>query len=449
MENNTNNNPKFLLDKGQGKDKQIQLKEFSNIIDNEMNTDKNNFPIDVFPVEIQDLIIEAEQTNNFNKDFFSAGILSICATAIGNSVSLFNGTYSSKPIFWISIIGKRGSGKTHPLTFAKKPIEQRDKDLYTSYKSELKGFNEQENKSKKPKYSKFILKDFTPEKLAENLQHNEKGLLIFQDELMRWINSFDQYKKGGDQQLYLELFNGGGLSVDRVTKEAIRVEETNVNILGGMQPELLKALSKNNRKDDGFLDRFLFVFPKNDKPKYFTGKDICEINKENYKKIIYNLLEAPKLVIKVNANNIKVFQDWQKPKADECLNDDLERALQSKLEIYTWRFALVLEMIKQAIKCDYKDYLSDQSIKDAIKLTEYFRVNSLKIHDTMDCFNPLENLPTQRIDTYKELPYEFKRKDVLPIFERHNIKGGSIGRFLSDKKLFKRIDNNGNYKKLL
>jgi len=415
-------------------------------IDNEMQTNITTFPIDIFPIEIQNIITDAEQTTNFDRDFFSAGIFSICATSIGNSVSLFNGSYISKPIFWFSIIGRRGTGKTHPLTFAKKPLEEKDEELYNLYKSQLKEYTKDENKGKKPKFNKFILKDFTPEKLSENLQYNEKGVLIFQDELMRWINSFDQYKKGADQQMYLELFNGGSLSVDRVTKDAIRIEQTNVNIIGGMQPELLKTLSKNNRNNDGFLDRFLFVFPKIDSPTYFTGKDVSDINKRHYRKLIYNLLEIPQLTIRANSNNIKIFMEWQHKKADECFNDNLETSIQAKLETYVWRLALVIEMINQAVKGDYNNTLSDKSMYDAIRLVEYFRTNALKIHDAINNVNPLDGLTVQEINIYNGLPDEFKRNDVMPIFINHGKKGGAIGRFLNNK-IFKRLDGKGNYKK--
>ena len=93
----------------------------SKVIDSEMQTLKKGFPLDVFPEAIQELIINAHETKGFPKDFLSAGILSNCATAIGNSVSLYNGSYTSKPILWVSIIGTRGTNKTHPLTFATPP----------------------------------------------------------------------------------------------------------------------------------------------------------------------------------------------------------------------------------------------------------------------------------------------------------------------------------------
>lgn len=429
--------------------RKINLEDLSRAIDKEMHTIGNGFPLEVFPEAIQKLIHSAKNTNGFDKDYFSAGILSVCATAIGNSVHLHNGSYKSKPILWLSIIGSRGTGKTHPLSFAKNPIEQKDNQTFIEYQSLMLEFEQKDKdtRGKKPKYSKFILKDFTPEKLAEALQYNEKGILIFQDELMRWINSFDQYKKGGDQQMYLDLFNGNELTVDRVTKEPIRISQTNVNILGGMQPEIVKQLASNNRGEDGFLDRFLFVYPENLEPHLFTGVDIPEAHKENYKRLINNLLEAPQQTIKTDASNIEVFKLWQHIKAKECFNDTLERSIQAKMETYVWRLALIIEMMQQAVTGSYTISLQNDNLEKAIRLVEYFRLNALRVHDKIMTKNPLEDLSTNQQDLYKALPNEFKRADVLPLFEQYEVKGGAIARYLNRNELFKNFKY-AHYKKL-
>jgi|TARA_R110000823_G_scaffold185666_1_gene318089 hypothetical protein len=413
--------------------------DLGHIIDTEMQCSANGFPLEIFPGAIQKLINTAKITNGFDKDYFSAGILSVCATAIGNSVKLHNGSYKSKPILWLSIIGSPGTGKTHPLNFAKQPIKLKDDQTYIEYQSLMLEYEQRdkETKGKKPSFSKFILMDFTPEMLAQSLQHNSKGILVFQDELMGWINSFDKYKKGNDQQMYLELFNGNELTVDRVTKEPIRIPQTNVNILGGMQPELVKQLAGNNRSEDGFLDRFLFVYPENLEPNLFTGTDIPEYHQENYKRLINNLLEAPQQTIKTDASNIEVFKEWQHKRAKECFNDTLERSIQAKMETYVWRIALIIEMMQQAVTGSYNISLQNESLEKAINLVEYFRLNALRVHDKIMTKNPLEDLSTNQQDLYKALPNEFKRADVLPLFERYEVKGGAIARYLNRNDLFK------------
>lgn len=440
-----------------GKQKQVNklsLDALSQGIDNDILNVSTGFPFDIFPESIQKLIHTAKDTVLFNKEYFSAGILSVCATAIGNSVTLNNGSFNSKPILWLAIIGPRGTGKTHPISWAKKPIEEIDTKTYLEYQSLMQEYEQKDKdtRGRKPHYSKFVLKDFTPEKLAEALQHNVKGVFIFQDELMGWINSFDKYKKGNDQQLYLELFNGNELTVDRVSKEPIRIAQTNVNIIGGMQPVIVKQLASNNRSEDGFLDRFLFVYPENLEPSLFEGLDIPNIHKENYIRLINNLLDAPQQSIKADASNIEIYKKWQHQKVVECFNDVIECAIQAKMETYVWRLALIIEMMEQAVTGNFNTSLQNESLEKAIRLVEYFRSNALKVHDKIVSKNPLEELTPLQMELYKELPNEFKRADILPLFEQMEISIRTGDRFLKNEKLFDSYQTSkelkaGNYKK--
>ncbi|MGJ8744413.1 DUF3987 domain-containing protein [Polaribacter sp.] len=416
---------------------------------NNLSTKIHSFPTEIFPKSVQNLIINAEETVGYNPEYLSAGILSACATAIGSSVRLHNGSYHNPPILWLNIIGRSGDGKTHPLKFAKQPIAEMDKKSFTRFQSDMqKHFNSEKKNEEKPVYNKNILSDFTPEKLSETLQHNKKGVLIFRDELLGWIKSFDKYKKGGDQQMYLEFFNGDAISVDRVSKGPIRVENPNVNILGGMQPKVLKDMASNNREDDGFLARFLFVYPKDLEPKLFTGKQIDESHYQSYSKLIQDLFGTTNKTLKTTESQIEIYKEWQSRKVKECHHDDLETLIQSKLETYVWRLALILEMIEQTSIDIFSDKLSDKSLENAIILVEYFRTNALRVYNKLSSTNPLDNFSEDKQELFKELPMEFKKGDQAELFKKHGVNGGSLARFLNKKELFKRVDSRGNYKKM-
>jgi hypothetical protein len=418
----------------------LNNKETSSATKDSPSNQKHSFPIEVFPKSIQNLIINAEETVGYNPEYLSAGILSACATSIGSSVKLFNGSYENPPILWLNIIGRSGDGKTHPLKFAKQPITEMDKKSFTRFQSDMQKYSNSKDKNEeKPLYNKTILSDFTPEKLSESLQDNKKGVLIFRDELLGWIKSFDKYKKGGDQQMYLEFFNGDAISVDRVSKAPLRVESPNVNILGGMQPKVLKDMASNNREDDGFLARFLFVYPENLKPNIFTGKQIDENQYKNYNKLIQDLFATSNKTLKTSEDQIKIYKEWQSKKVMMCHNDDLETLIQSKLETYVWRLALILEMIEQTSKESFSDELSDSSLNNAIILVEYFRNNALRVYNKLSSTNPLDNFSENKQELFKELPMKFKKGDQAELFKKHGISGGSLARFLNKTELFKRV----------
>ena len=53
--------------------------------DTDFIPNSTGFPINIFPDSIAELIVNANETIGYHKDFFSASILSVCATAIGGS----------------------------------------------------------------------------------------------------------------------------------------------------------------------------------------------------------------------------------------------------------------------------------------------------------------------------------------------------------------------------
>lgn len=406
-------------------------------------------PVEVFPVQVQELVLDAKKSIGFNQDYFLAGILSTVSTCIGGNICLNNGSYTVHSILWIAIVGTRGSGKTHPLVKALDFIRKKDSDSFIEYEQALYDYNQapKDSKPEKPIYRKTILEDFTPEKLADTLQYNSKGILIYQDELMKWICSFDRYNKAGEQQQYLSMFNGGVLSVDRLTRESIRVEHTNVNILGGIQPEILQTFANNNRSQDGFLDRILFVYPKNLEPTLFTGKSVCQGLVDSYNSLLNEIWSLPSQTLKASKESIEMFKNWQNDKVKLHFDDISERAIQAKMETYVWRIALVLEVLHQAANQEFKATLSEVNMQRSIQLVEYFRETAYRVHERVSGFDPLTELPVKQLEAYRILPEKFKRSEVVKILNDYGIKGGSQARFLGNKDLFVRLDNIGNYKK--
>lgn len=232
-----------------------------------------------------------------------------------------------------------------------------------------------------------------------------------------------------------------------MTKSAIRVEKTNINILGAIQPSLLKEMGSKNRSNDGFLARFLFIYPDKIEPNLFTGKTIKPNHVDNYKKLILELYNAKATHLEPTHAQIQIYKKWQHKKAKECHDDDLEKIIQSKLEIYVWRLALIIEIMEQTVSNKFTSKLSDTSINKAIKLVEYFRANALRVYDRISPTNPLEGLPKNKVDLFNALPKEFKREGVINLMEEYDIKGGTIARFLNNEKLFIRLDCTGKYKK--
>jgi hypothetical protein len=102
--------------------------------------------------------------------------------------------------------------------------------------------------------------------MHEILSHNPGGVLIYRDELMGFLESWEKKGHALDRSFYLEAGNGDKpYTIDRMGREAVRAENICAPILGTTQPDkimvyLTKALTKLD--NDGLLQRFqLLVYP--------------------------------------------------------------------------------------------------------------------------------------------------------------------------------------------
>jgi len=117
-----------------------------------------------------------------------------------------------------------------------------------------------------PARKRFITNDSTVEKMGELLNENPRGILLFRDELIGLLCSWDREDRKQDRAFYLESWNGQGTYVfDRIGRGTIDIGNCCVSILGGIQPSKLEGylhLAVNDIANDGMLQRFqLMVYP--------------------------------------------------------------------------------------------------------------------------------------------------------------------------------------------
>jgi hypothetical protein len=118
----------------------------------------------------------------------------------------------------------------------------------------------------KPVRKRFKTHDATVEKLGELLNENIRGILLFRDELVGLLASWDREDRKPDRAFFLEAWNGfGTYTTDRIGRGTIDVANTCISILGGIQPSKLTGYlyqTVNDVANDGLLQRFqLLVYP--------------------------------------------------------------------------------------------------------------------------------------------------------------------------------------------
>jgi putative DNA primase/helicase len=117
-----------------------------------------------------------------------------------------------------------------------------------------------------PVHKRYKVSDTTVEKMQEILSQNPGGILVFRDELMGFLETWEKKGHESDRSFYLEAWNGDKpYTIDRIGRGTIHAANICVSILGTTQPDkigayLHKAIAKMD--NDGLLQRFqLLVYP--------------------------------------------------------------------------------------------------------------------------------------------------------------------------------------------
>src|SRR5690606_14975719 len=125
-------------------------------------------------------------------------------------------------------------------------------------------------KPEKPKCFQNILIDSTPEAMAEAHSINNRGLMIYRDELKGWIDDFGRYAKSGEQSNMLSMWSQQSVTYNRKSSGILNIEKPCVLVAGGIHRELLHTLATENRAENGFLARMISFFPDNTQKQFYN-----------------------------------------------------------------------------------------------------------------------------------------------------------------------------------
>jgi hypothetical protein len=439
---------------------------------NELN-DKaiNRFPVEVFPLPVQQIITATNENLNFPLDFIGASMLYAVSVAIGNThkVEVKKGWLES-PVLYLAIVARAGTNKSHPLSFALQPIVEQDKRTFTLYEQQRQDYERAMSLSKKereeeaidepikPVWQKFLLSDFTPEALVEVHKHNKRGIGVYVDELAGWFKNFNRYNKGSEMEFWLSVWSGKPINIDRKTGEPVFIPLPYISVCGTIQNGVLDELAKGSRTQNGFIDRILFVIPDNIKKEYWSETDLNPIVSENWESIISRLLSLSITndetlnpvpdVLKFAPEAKRILFEWQKVNTDQSneVENEATSGIYSKLEMYAVRLALILEMMQYACNESDLQAVSEESVKGALQLVEYFKNSAIKVNSIVSNTNPLAKYPTDKQSTYKALPETFTTEAGLQLAYSSGMAERTFKRFLNESDLFEKMSR-GEYRK--
>lgn len=218
------------------------------------------FPVDVLPQDAR-LYVECLAAGGIPLEFVGPAALVALSAAVGGRTTLVvkDGSWTEPTVLWLLMVGRRGSKKSPALSCIRQPFDRISTSWSREYRSRIdawEGLNKSDQKIiSRPVHRRLTADDTTTEALARTLEANPDGLLLAADETAALINGLGQYKKtsAGDRARFLSLWNAAPLTIDRVSAGHIHVPRPIVNIVSGIQPEMLGALEG----PDGLRERFL------------------------------------------------------------------------------------------------------------------------------------------------------------------------------------------------
>lgn len=423
-------------------------------------SERLKFPYDIFPQEIQNYIAAHSQ---IQPEYIANFVLPAVSVALGNSIRLeaMSG-YLIKPVLYLACIAYSGGGKSPGMDKAFEPVLQMDNKLYADYKlqndeyKKLLAAYEKDKKAsdkpEKPNMPQMLIKDSTIEKVMNILSVNPYGCCIYADELSGFISRMNQYKSGDDVQKWLELWSGGTVLLQRVTRDETRVEDPFCCITGGIQPGILDLLSKGDNEFNGFYQRFLFAFPDPRIIADWQQVTIQPVIVHDYHSLFNDLFimrERDKFIYRLSPEANSLYAEWFNYKNIQYnkATNEHARGVISKYKNYCLRFALILQALHD--RRTRSGFIEELNMERAIRLTEHYLGMMNKVTKILIPESPADRLQPPYNEFYAALPESFTMKTAYSICETFAIKQASIKTFITRNinKLFKQIER-GQYEKM-
>lgn len=379
-------------------------------------------------------------------DYVVAPLLAAASAIVGKIVSVdINGSGWTLPVcVWTWSVGAPGAKKTPPAVPIMKTLDEVEEEWRERHEraiqakiddclleladTELSDFGKkqiqreidelEEEKSRPPRLKAT---DITREMLASLEERAPRGLLLYSDELAGWLTQMNGYSGQNARTFYLQSFDGGIYTFDRVTAgRSGRIEKHLLAVHGGMQPDVLNE-SILKGIDDGLAARALLFWPGRVPAKPIVRGQ--PVSTEAIQTGLLKLLEIepgdeskPNL-LSLSDEALAAFNEWrcgvQEPRLG---NTGKQASAIAKLENQLLRLAGLLTLLDFAFS-DVEATPAEvplDAMARAISLVEtYFMPQIERVYNDID-LSPEERMAREIIRTAKSLELdEFERGEVL------------------------------------
>jgi Protein of unknown function (DUF3987) len=370
------------------------------------------FPFELLPEALRPMVTDGARAYNCPPDYIGVPMLAVAGGAIGNSRHLaITKTHIQTACVFAGYVGRPGTTKTTPLRMVRRPLDAAQELFLADWRAKVEEWERQDEETRgdRPSARRCIVSDTTTEALGVTLTENPRGVVMVRNELYGLVTGLNQYKngKGHDRQVYLDLWDGNTLIIDRKAENKSRggaplyVSDPFCAIVGTLQPDVLGRLRGETIRgvpppDDGFIDRFLLAYPA-DVPA--VGEDWTEVPEEAtaaWAAAVENLLSLQMVAdserrrpyfLRLKPDGRREWERFTNAHAAEINDESFPSHLRgpwAKLKGYCARLALVLQLLRRACGETRDDDVDGESLRRAVMLVDYFKAHARKVWSEMD-----------------------------------------------------------------
>lgn len=369
---------------------------------------KQELPIYGLPKYLQQYINELTRMYQCPREFVTVAVLSAISTIVGNRVTISDGVYKNSLSLWWVNIARSGSNKTQPVKNVISAIADMDKEIYEQYLNDMYHWEVSKGEDgPKPRYRTLLVGDMTEESRHTILNDNPNGVLGYYPEIKGFFDDLDRYNKSGSVARVLRLWDNDTIKVTRKTEDKpIVIERPFMNILGDLQPDLLKDTFGNKLfMSNGLPQRFLFCYPEHvDFPERsnYTLPAMVESYLPERLRALYNninpsdgtpLLWTDTIKLSTEADTLynNYYNTMQRYKDDA--SNDYMASLYSKEQIQVLRLAGIIQVANALEPGEGFDLsvVSEDTMRYAIECMDYFENSAMRVYEAI--MNKHKTLP--------------------------------------------------------
>jgi hypothetical protein len=297
--------------------------------------------------------------------------------------------HSQPPIIWTALVGDSDDGKSPILKILTKPLVSMQAEAWkvfqqrkAEWEADLADWEGKPKKERGPKpkciaLQRFTFDNFTQESIGATLQYYpEQGALVCVDELAGMFMGFNQYRKtGNDRQAWLSLYDGGKIDITRRTSDPIFIERTNLPVVGGIQPIVLRDVMGKLEHVDGFWPRFFYARMQNSRMPVIDFSDDADTGLNDTLTAAYRgLYRLPAMGYRLSLEARRLWETWH-GETENCRfqhDHPATKTLFRKARARAARIALVAHCLNAAINgAPPGEMISAETLRGAIEYTQW------------------------------------------------------------------------------